>query len=456
MQSATVPMKSPTRRVVITGLSVVSPLGNSIDAFWSAVRAGQTGVHRMEPFAGAPAILPWAAEAREFRGVIADFGELPPPTRKAIRKGLKLMCREIAMGVAVSQLALQHASLDLSVWDPERVGVVFGCDHIVADPEELSDAFRASVSTADAPPAAKGGVPLSAWGAQGIAQITPLWLLKYLPNMPASHVAIYNDLRGPSNSLTFREPSSNLAVGEAWATIQRGMADAMLAGATGSSVGPLRALHAAGYILQAPAEASSNGAPPATACLPFDLRRRGTVMGEGAAAVMLEERSRALDRGAVIYGEVLGYASSMAARAGVGDVRRAVANAARAALANAGCTPEDVGHIHAHGLGTQHADREEAAAIRAALGARAAQVPVVAGKGYWGNMGAAGGMVELIASLKSMQDQRLFPILGCDQPDEACGLNLVRTSEVPAGNAVLNLSFAPNGQASALVVRGAP
>ena len=135
------------------------------------------------------------------------------------------------------------------------------------------------------------GVPLERWGSEGIGQITPLWLLKYLPNMPASHVAIYNDLRGPSNSITFREPSANLAVGEAWATIRRGMADTMLAGATGSSVGPLRALHAAGYITQASHDvADGNGAVPAkgtnqnssaTACRPFDGRRTGAVMGEG-------------------------------------------------------------------------------------------------------------------------------------------------------------------------------
>ena len=154
-----------------------------------------------------------------------------------------------------------------------------------------------------------------------------------------------------------------------------------------------------------------------------------------------------------MYGEVLGYGSSMAARNGVAQIAEAVTNAARAALHHAGCGPDDVGHLHAHGLGTRFADREEAKAIHRVFETRGSEIPVVAAKSYFGNLGAAGGMVELIASLLAMQESRLFPVLGSDQPDPECGLRLVQGNTTPSGAIVLNLNFAPSGQASALVVR---
>ncbi len=373
-----------SRRVVITGMGVISPLGNALEKFWSGIQLGRCGIQSLADAEGDASPLRFAGLASDFTESIDNFGRLDAGTKKAIRKGLKLMCREIKMGVAAAQLALQHSTLDLSTRDPDRMGVVFGCDHIVTEPEELADAYRASVKADD--------FGLQAWGQTGIAQITPLWLLKYLPNMPASHVAIYNDLRGPSNSLTFREPSSNLAVGEASATIQRGMADCMLAGATGSSVGPLRSLHAAGYL-----ELANNGQLAASVCRPFDLQRQGAVVGEGAAAVLLEERELALARGATIFGEVHGYGSSVVLREGRPDIGQAVGNAARLALRASRITPAQVGHVHAHGVGTQHADREEARAIGEIFTGTAARVPVTAAKSYFGNLGAAGGLVELIA-----------------------------------------------------------
>ncbi len=420
-------------------MGVISPLGNTLEQFWSAIQAGRSGIRSLMATGVAASPLRFAGLASDFTESIDDFGRLDAATKKAIRKGLKLMCREIKMGVAAAQLALQHSQLDLATRDPDRMGVVFGCDHIVTEPEELADAYRASL--------AEGRFGLQAWGDEGMAQITPLWLLKYLPNMPASHVAIYNDLRGPSNSLTFREPSSNLSIGEASATIQRGMADCMLAGATGSSVGPLRSLHAAGYL-----ELAQDGELATAACRPFDRRRQGTVMGEGAAAILLEEREAARARGATIYGEVLGYGSSVVLREGAPDIDRAVANAARLALRASGMTAAQLGHVHAHGLGTLQADRSEAAGIREVLGAHATSVPVTAAKSYFGNLGAAGGMVELIASLLAMREGPLFPILHCESPDPACPLRLVCDHHQSSGPAVLNLSFAPNGQASALVV----
>ncbi len=434
-----------SRRVVITGLSVISPLGNTIDRLWEGLTTGRSGVSRLDELGDPRPAFTYAGVARDFRGTIADFGDLDPPQTKVIRKGLKLMCHEIKMGVAAAQLALQHARLQSADFDPTRAGVVYGCDHIVTIPDEFTEAFGACLDEAD-------GFQFERWATSGISKVTPLWLLKYLPNMPASHVAIYNDLRGPNNSLTYREPSSNSAIGEAYTTIRRGAAELMVAGATGSNVVPLRSIQAAIY-----AELALNGDDPATACRPFDLRRTGTVAGEGAAAVTLEEYESAQQRGATVYGEVLGHGSSVVLnRNSVANLRLAVANAMRAALRNSGLQPSQIGHVHAHGNGTLHADREEALAIRDVLQHEADRIPVTAAKSYFGNLGAASGMVELIASLVAIRHGKLFPVLNCTAPDPACPIHVAAGNATLPGDNVLNVNFSPNGQASALVVARAP
>jgi 3-oxoacyl-[acyl-carrier-protein] synthase II len=156
--------------------------------------------------------------------------------KKAIKKGLKVMCRETRMAVAAAQLALADARVAEKPLDPESSGVVLGSDYMLTMPEDYEAAMK---KCADA-----GDFEFTRWGQDGLDQMTPLWMLKYLPNMPASHVAIYNDLRGPNNSLTMREAASNLAIGEAFRTIRRGHASAMVAGATGTRILPMQAIHA--------------------------------------------------------------------------------------------------------------------------------------------------------------------------------------------------------------------
>lgn len=430
------------RRVVITGISVISPLGNSVDELWDGIVARRSGVRRL-PQQGefAPAFT-YAGIAENFSGKIGDFGELEAAQKKQIRKGLKLMCREIKMGVAAAQLALQH-SQPAADSPPERTGVVFGCDHITTLPEEFSDAIAACVDD-------NKKFQFDRWANQGLPQVTPIWLLKYLPNMPASHVAIYNDFRGPNNSLTYREPSANLALGEAVTTIQRGSADRMIAGTTGSACGPLRALHVASQ-----SEISLNGDDPAAACRPFDAKRSGMVAGEGAAAMVLEDRDTAMARGAKIYGEILGHSSSVVLDAkSVADLRTAVANSIRGALRAADISADSIGHIHAHGLGTRHADREEALGIQDALGEHTGSIPVTAAKSYFGNLGAASGMVELASSLVAMKEGKLFPVLNYSDSDPDCTLQIAG-EESKAGDTALNINFSPTGQASALIVAAA-
>jgi 3-oxoacyl-[acyl-carrier-protein] synthase II len=434
-------MEYPHRRVVITGLGLVSPLGNSAEALWEGLLSGKSPVAPLESFRVDHLPTRFAAEARTFTGTIDDFGPLQGEKKKAIRKGLKLMCRETQLGVAAGQRALEDAGWGSGGYDVERTGVTFGSDYMMTWPEE----FQAGIVKCTE----AGEFQFADWGQIGMKEVTPLWLLKYLPNMPASHLAIYNDLRGPSNSQTMREASSHLAIGEAFRTVSRGDAETMLAGATGTRIQPMKLVHA---LMQE--QVAADGIEPTQASRPFDLHRSGQVLGEGSGAVVLEELEFAKARGAKIYGEMVGFgASSVADRDGVADRKRALVNAMRAALNDARMSPAELGHIHAHGLSTTTCDAAEAAAIVEVFGNDAARIPVVAAKSYFGNLGAGSGAVELIGSVLALNVGQLFPTLNYETPDPDCPVRVSDSQEVPAGNSLLNLSITPQGQAAAVVVR---
>ncbi|MEX2174713.1 MAG: beta-ketoacyl-[acyl-carrier-protein] synthase family protein [Pirellulaceae bacterium] len=434
-----------SRRVVITGLGLVTPLGNSPEKLWEALAAGHSGVRELTSVPPSAYQIHCGAEARDFTGLIDDFGPLDKGLSRTIKKNLKVMCREIQMGVAVAQLALAHCGLNLAATNLDRVGVVYGADYMLTLPQEFVAGMRNCLTP-------EGWFDFANWAEKGLPAVEPLWLLKYLPNLPASHIAIFNELRGPNNSLTMREASSNLAIAEAFSTIVRGHADAMLAGATGTKVHPARTIH---VVTQE--EVATGDGDPAALSRPFDLNRTGAVVGEGAAAIVLEELETAQARGATIYGEVLGAASSAVSdRHGVGQVRAAIRNVLTMALRNCGLTPDDIGHIHAHGLGSRRYDAEEAQAIAEVFASRQTPVPVVAAKSYFGNLGAAGGMVELIGSLLALRQGTLFRTLNYETPDPACPVHVAAKSDVPAGDVFINVNITPQGQASAAVVRRFP
>ncbi|MBX3426711.1 MAG: beta-ketoacyl-[acyl-carrier-protein] synthase family protein [Pirellulales bacterium] len=429
---------SAGRRVVITGLGVVSPLGNSAEALATALAAGTSGVAPLTTIPPLEGLVTYGGEAREFTGDIDNFGELDKDMKKSIRKALKMMCRESMMAVAAAQQALARSALVERV--PERVGVVFGSDYMLSPPDDLlAGMIKCGV--------AAGGLVYEQWGTEGLREMNPLWMLNYLPNMPASHIAIFNDLRGPNNSLTMREASGVLAIREAAQTIERGHADAMLAGATGTRIHSFKTIHATQT-----EELADPALDAATACRPFDRRRTGMVCGEGAGAVMLEEREAALARGATIYGEILGTGSAAVADANlVARKADAFAAAGRQALADAGIDGAALGHVNAHALGDRAGDEAEATAIGRLLGTAAATAPVAAAKSYFGNLGAGSGVVELIASLLSWPAGSLFGTLNFTEADPACPVRASRHGD-PCGETFLKLSATPQGQAAALVV----
>jgi 3-oxoacyl-[acyl-carrier-protein] synthase II len=430
------------RRVVITGLGLISPLGNTPAALWSALMAGKSGVSTMSIMPADRQPMKYSAEAREFTGEIEDFGPLEKDRKKAIKKGLKVMCRETRMAVAAAQLAIADAGFAEKPMDPETTGVVLGSDYMLTMPEDYSLGMKTC--------APAGEFEYSKWGKDGLGDMAPLWMLKYLPNMPASHIAIYNDLRGPNNSLTMREAAGNLAIGEAFRTIQRGHANMMVAGATGTRILPMQAIHA----LQTEQMAAEN-CDPTKASRPFDKSRTGMVAGEGAGMIVLEELSSAKARGATIYAEVLGLGSANVADAELrGKCDVALERAMKAALRDAGRTPEDVGHINAHGLSTTERDADEARAIQNVFGARASDVPVTALKSYFGNLGAGSAVVELIASALAMREGKLPPVLNYKVADPECRVAVAIEVTSP-GRSFLNLSVTPQGQAAVLYVAAA-
>ncbi|MFM9060012.1 MAG: beta-ketoacyl-[acyl-carrier-protein] synthase family protein [Planctomycetaceae bacterium] len=438
-------MSAPSeRRVVITGMGIVSPLGLSLDELWSGLESGRSAVGPLTAFAASGLPVHHVAEARDFTGAIENFGPLDGERKKAIRKGLKVMSRESQMAVAAAQRAIHDAGNAAAHHPPERFGCVFGSDYMLTLPDDFT------VSVARCRDAA-GDFEFDRWATDGLPLLNPLWLLKYLPNMPASHIAIYNDLRGPSNSLTLREASSHAAVGEAVGTIQRGAADVMVAGATGTRVHPMNTVH----VLQSEQVAveSSADPDPARRSRPFDARRTGMVLGEGAAVLVVEELSHALARGARIYAEVLGHAARSAVDlAAAGRRREALAHAMRRALGMAGVTPADVGHVHAFGSSTTLGDRAEAEALGDALGDHAARVPVVAAKSHFGNLGGGSGIVECVASVLALARGGLFPLLNYETPDPTCPVRAARAGD-PAGDVFISSSVTPQGQAGSLVIR---
>lgn len=431
---------SAQRRVVVTGMGVVTPLGLELESVFEALMAGRSGVAEIDAFSTAGLPLHHGGEAREFTGDIANYGPLEASQKRAIRKGQKVMCRESQMAVAAAQRALQAAGVTSGEHDPTRCGCVFGSDYMLTLPGDFTTAV--AHCRAD-----DGGFAFEKWADEGLPRMAPLWLLLYLPNMPASHIAIYNDLQGPSNSLTMRESSGHLAVGEAVSTIQRGQADMMLAGATGTRIHPMKTVHA----LQS-CQVAVGETDPATWSRPFDADRSGMVLGEGAGVLMLEELEHARSRGATIHAEVLGHGARTACDLrSVGDDRRAIGLSMQRAIEMAGVPASSLGHVHARGLSTTLGDRGEAAALGDLLGDAVGRVPVVAAKSHMGNLGAGSGVVEMAASIMAMQKNALFPLLNFASADPACPILPARGGE-PAGDVCISVAATPQGQSAAVVL----
>ena len=427
------------RQVVITGIGIVSPIGIGKDDFWTSLRSGTSGVRPTQFLCGSPPTSRIAAEVRDFNP--STFTK----TREQ-KKAIRVMCREIQLGFAAASLALDDAGIKDGDIDPDRLGVEFGANLMLSPPEDLCEANFACCDPTTLE------FQYDRWGDVGLGTMFPLWLLKFLPNMPACHIGIAADARGPNNSITLDEASSNLVIGEALRVIARSHADVMITGSTGTRVHAIKSIHAVLWDKLAMSEER-----PETACRPFDRSRTGQVIGEGSGVMILEDAAHARNRGARVYGRILGAGSScVCSKHERGDTRRSLALAMRAALNDAGMRPQDIGHINAHGLATPESDLHEAQAIHDVFGDYASKVPVTALKSYFGNSAAGCGSLELAGSLLAVAQGVIPPTLNYRNPDPECRLNVVAGSFLPTENrSFLKINVTRMGQASAVVVAGA-
>ena len=430
------------RQVVITGIGVISPLGIGIEEFWENLSAGRSGITKVDLIQDSALPDHIGGQARGFNDKKAR--ELVRP-----RKSIKAMCREIQMGVASAMVALDVAGLGegQTAVTPERLGIDFGANLMLSPPEVLA---RGALSCCD-----EGAFEFhhEKWGKIGLSNMEPLWLLLFLPNMPACHIGISADARGPSNSLTMAEASGGLAISEAIRILERNSADVMICGTTGTTLHAVQSMHAVMWNDLAPAI----GGDPAKAVRPFDLNRTGQVVSEGAATLILEDEAHATARGAKIFGHILGAGSACVAKSqGVGNLRAALKLAMQSALNDAGLKPTDIGHVNAHAEGDPENDIQEALAIHDVFGDQGSTIPVTALKSFWGNPGASCGTLEIVGSLVALQHGVVPQTLNYETPDPQCQLNVVHGAPLKISNKVfIKTSVTKAGQATAIVVSGA-
>lgn len=420
-----------TPEVVITGVGVVSPVGIGNERFWSNLVAGRSGIGPLSTLSGNSLPCKLAAE-------ISDFDPLQYVYEK---KFLKVMSRDIQLGVSAASLAMRDAGLASGQIEPDRLGVEFGSGHISFTPDELAEAAR---DFAD--PSQREGY--TRWGEDGLGKIAPLWLLRQLPNMPACHVAIEHDARGPNNTITSADSSMILALQEAMRCIQRDHADVMIVGACSSNIHPVDIARISLY------DNLSTQSDPESGCRPFDRDRDGTIVGEGSGVFIVERYSHAVARGAEIYCEVMSVGSGCDGRGYEnGSGGRGLTNAMNAAMKRAGISARDVGHINAHGKSTRRDDYVEAKAYHNTFGADAERIPVTALKSYFGNFEAGSGAVELAGSVLSLKHGILPATLNYKNPDPNCRLNVVREPQRLKTPVAISVNRTTMGQSAAAILR---
>lgn len=422
-------MAVSSRRVVITGIGVLTPIGLDASSYWEGLRSGKCGIGPIRSFDVSR--LP-----SRIGGEIANF-DAKKYIRKEDRKSLRVMARAIQLAVAGAQLALDASKIDKEKLDPTRLGVEFGAGLI---PSELVDLGPAAAATGAKNDPAE--VNLKTWGEKSIPAIPPLWMLKYLPNMLACHISILHNAQGPNNSITEGDVSSLLAIGEASRILRRDLADYMLVGGADSKMNPLSMVRQCVF-----GHLSQRNDAPDKACRPFDRRRDGLVPGEGAGVLALEDLDHAQKRGATIWAEVIGFGAAFDR----GCKGSGVARAVRAALAQARLTPDSIDHVNAQGYGSVNLDAWEARNLHAVFGEH--NVPVWAVKSYIGNLGAASGTVELAASLLAMKHGVLPATLNYEEPDPACPVQVNRSERPITRRHFLKVGYTEMGQCAAVVCR---
>ncbi|WP_192988187.1 beta-ketoacyl-ACP synthase II [Carnobacterium mobile] len=376
-------------RVVITGMGAVTPLGNTVDEFWDGLKAGKNGIAPITKFDATETGISVAGELKDF-----DATNYMP------RKIAKRMDEFSRYGVAAAVQAVEMSGIDTEQTDMDRFGVIVGSGigGLNAMQEQI-------IKMHD----------------KGPQRVAPFFVPMAIGNMVAGNISIAIGTKGINTSIVTACASGNNAIGEAYRNIKHGYSDVILAG---GAEGTINEIGISGF---AALTALSTSTDPDRASIPFDKDRHGFVMGEGAGVLMLESLDHAVERGATIYGEVVGYGSTgdgyhMTAPTPDGSgAGKAMLNA----MAEAGITPEEVGYINAHGTSTPANDSAETMAIKYALGETAKKVAISSTKSMTGHLLGAAGAIEAIACVKALQDDFLPPTIGLETADEACDLDYI-------------------------------
>ncbi len=415
----------PLNAIAITGLGIVSPIGIGPEEVWASILNGKSGVQRIQAFDAGGLPVQIAGEVRGFNAT--DY--VRP------KKSLKLMSRDAQLGVAASIMACEMAGLPALGLDAGRIGVIFAADRISGGLDEGIASYEVSI--------ADGRFSMELWASKGMSESFPLSFLKVLPNMVACHISIACDAQGPNNTIHHGEVSGLLALAEAASILCRNRADFVIAGGTSARIRPYDWVGLCGTD-----RLSTENGDPAQACRPFDRRRTGQVIGEGAGAVVLERLSGALERQGPILGLILGTGCAHEPGNRSLPTGSAVIRAAHLALSRAGVSPDELAFVHAHGLGSIREDMLEASWIhRVAPG-----VPVVGLKGYLGNLGAAAGVVEAAISVLGLRESTVPATLNCCEPEGDCLVNIAKVPSAIEKSKVLIIQWTHGGQAAAVVL----
>ncbi|NJN21105.1 MAG: beta-ketoacyl-ACP synthase II [Leptolyngbya sp. RL_3_1] len=409
--------ESGKKRVVITGLGAITPLGNTLETYWQGLMSGQSGIGKITQFDA-------SQHAAQIAGEVKGFD----PLQYLDRKEAKRMDRFAQLAVVASQQALADAQLEITALNAEQVGVMIGTGIGGLRVMEEQQAVYLS---------------------RGPSRCSPFMVPMMIANMAAGLTAIHTGAKGPNAAPVTACAAGSNAIGDAFRLVQQGYAQAMICGGTEAAITPLAM---AGF---ASARAlSTRNHDPQVASRPFDRDRDGFVMGEGSGILILEDLDHALSRGARIYGEMVGYGMTCDAYHMTTPVPggEGAARCMRLALKDADLTPAQVSYVNAHGTSTGANDPTETQAIKTALGEVAYQIPVSSTKSMTGHLLGGSGGIEGVAAAMAIAHDRVPPTLNLENPDEGCDLDYVphRARNVPVDVALSN-SFGFGGHNVTLV-----
>lgn len=461
------PRTPDRRRTVITGLGPITAFGLGIGPLWAAMCEGRSAIKRISRFdpSGFPCQI-----AAELPDELFDVKSVVP---KSYRKATKVMARDIELAVGAAAAAVADAKLITKAVDPEKTPTIpparFGCQIgaglIAADVDELTAALVTSrvreLASVGAEPDSNtqnselgtGNFDLAHWGAIGMQNLTPLWLLKYLPNMLACHVTIIHDCQGPSNTITCAETSAALSVGESMRVIERGAADACLSGGAEFKVNPMGLLRQTytKRLLQ-----SDGVDDPARSLRPFDPQARGTALGEGGGILVLEALETAQGRSAPAYAELAGFAATQSfcpdtVGLEIDSDGEAISDAIEAALVAAKISADQIDAIAPFGSSISWIDQAEAAAIKRVFGKRAGAIPLITTIPNVGNCCAGAAAIPIAVAAMALKTQMLPARLNTTG---AAGLD---ANAAPSRSAhlshVLVMSTGMGGQNAAIILK---